>query len=130
MKKILFCLTLLAVIFTVSAAFATDGVVNPDAVFASYPKFAQAQKQLAALAQQKDAEIRAEKDENKRRQLRQQAAQQIAAEEQRLMGPVLKEVHDAIAKVAKAKKLIMVHNMGTVYYGGVDITKDVIAALK
>lgn len=130
MKKVLFCLTLIAVIFTVSSAFAADGIVNPEEVLASYPKFIQAQKQLAKLAQEKEAEVRAEKDENKRRELGQKAAQELSAEEQKLMVPVLKDIRDAIAKVAKAKKLTMVHNMGTVYYGGVDITKDVIAALK
>ena len=41
-----------------------------------------------------------------------------------------KEVNDTISKVAKAKGVTIVLNKVLVYYGGVDLTQDVITALK
>ena len=130
MKKAVFIIAALCAVFSAAAAFAADGVVNADAVLANYPKFAQARQQIATLAQQKEAAIRAEKDQAKQQKLAQEAQQELMQEEQKLMGPVLGDVRAAIAKVAKAKKLGMVHAAGTVLYGGTDITQDVIAALK
>ena len=46
------------------------------------------------------------------------------------MSPVLKEVNDTISKVAKAQGVTIVLNKVLVYYGGVDLTRDVITALK
>ncbi len=130
MKKSVLILAAFFVVFSVSAAFAVDGIVNPDAVLANYPKFAQARQQLATLAQQKDKEIRAEKDKTKQQNLIMEAQKQLATEERKLMEPVMNDVNTAIAKVAKAKKLGMVHSSLTVLYGGVDITQDVIAEMK
>ena len=130
MKRAVFILAAVFTVLSAATAFAADGVVNADAVLANYPKFAQARQQLATLAQQKDAAIRAEKDKAKQQQLAQEAQQQLVQEEQKLMGPVLSDVRAAIAKVAKSKKLGMVHAQATVLYGGTDITQDVIAELK
>ena len=130
MKKAVFILAVVFTVLSAVAAFAADGVVNADAVLANYPKFAQARQQLAALAQQKEAAIRAEKDTAKQQQLAQEAQQQLMQEERKLMEPVLNDFRAAIAKVAKSKKLGMVHAAATVMYGGTDITQDVIAELK
>jgi len=51
-------------------------------------------------------------------------------EEAKLMTPILKEVNNVIAKVAKAKGITIVLNKGLVIYGGIDITNDVVTALK
>ncbi len=51
-------------------------------------------------------------------------------EEAKLMNPILKEINETIAKVAKAKGITIVLNKGLVYYGGIDITNDVVTALK
>ncbi|MDO4952595.1 MAG: OmpH family outer membrane protein [Synergistaceae bacterium] len=130
MKKAVFILAAIFAVFGAGAAFAADGLVNADAVLANYPKFVQARQQLATLAQQKETAIRAEKDKTKQQQLAQEAQQQLVQEEQKLMSPILSDVRAAIAKVAKAKKLGMVHAAATVMYGGTDITQDVIAELK
>ena len=130
MKKFVLTAAVFAAALSAAAAFAADGVVNADAVLANYAKFAQARQQLAALAQQKDTAIRAEKDAAKQQQLLAEAQQQLAQEEQRLIQPLFANVRAAIEKVAKAKKLGMVHAAVTVMYGGVDITQDVIAELK
>ena len=132
MKKFTIVLALVvafSAIFVASAAFAADGVVDSNIVLANFPKFQRAQQQLAQLAQAKQAEINAEKNRDKQQQLAQQAQQQLAAEQQKLFAPLFKEARDAAIKVAKAKKLNMVHEQASVIYGGVDITKDVVAEL-
>jgi len=125
MKKSLIVVAALAAVLTAGAAFATDGYVNLDGVLANYPAFKQAQQQLQTVAQQKAAAVNAEKDKTKQQQLAQQAQQELVQEEQKLMAPVTQAVRDAIAKVAKEKKLGMVHPAAIVLYGGVDITKEV-----
>lgn len=55
---------------------------------------------------------------------------EMRQQESKLMNPVLKQVNDTIATVAKKKGITIVVNKVLVYYGGVDLTKDVIAALK
>jgi len=130
MKKALIITAALAATLVAGAAFAADGVVNMEAVLANYPAFIQAQQQLKTVADQKAAAINAEKNANKKQELAQQAQQELVQNEQKLVAPLLKNVNDAIAKVAKEKKLGMVHPAAIVLYGGVDITKDVIAALK
>ena len=55
---------------------------------------------------------------------------EMREEEAKLMNPVLKEVNDTIAKVAKQKSVTIVVNKALVYYGGIDLTQDVVNALK
>jgi len=55
---------------------------------------------------------------------------EMREEEAKLMNPILKEINETIAKVAKAKGITIVLNKGLVYYGGIDITNDVVTALK
>jgi outer membrane protein len=55
---------------------------------------------------------------------------EMRQEESKIMTPILKEVNDTIAKVAKSKGITIVFNKALVYYGGVDLTPDVITALK
>ena len=55
---------------------------------------------------------------------------EMREEEAKLMNPVLKEVNDTIAKVAKQKGVTIVVNKALVYYGGIDLTQDVVNALK
>lgn len=130
MKKTLIITLALAAVLTAGAAFAADGVVNMEAVLANYPAFVQAQQQMKTTADQKAAAINAEKDAKKKQELARQAEQELVQQEQKVVAPLLKNVNDAIAKVAKEKKLGIVHPAAIVLYGGVDITKDVIAALK
>jgi len=130
MKKSVIFVAVFAAVLAASTAFAADGVVNMEAVLANYPAFRQAQQQLQATAQQKAAAFNAEKDATKKQQLAQESQRELIQQEQKLMTPVLKAVNDAIAKVANAKKLEIVHPAAVVLYGGVDITQDVISALK
>lgn len=130
MKKLVLTAAVFAAILSASAAFAASGVVNADEVLANYAKFTQARQQLAALVQQKEAAVRAEKDAAKQQQMAAEARRQLVQEERRIMDPVIKGVQAAVAKVAKAKNLDTVVHSAMVLYGGTDITKDVIAALR
>jgi len=56
--------------------------------------------------------------------------QEAAAEEQKLMQPLFKDIDLAIRTVAKAKGLTIVLDKTQVFFGGMDITNDVIQELK
>ena len=51
-------------------------------------------------------------------------------EEQKLMDPIFKDINLAIRTVANQKKLTVIVDKEAVFFGGVDITDDVIAELK
>nr|HPJ27137.1 OmpH family outer membrane protein [Synergistaceae bacterium] len=60
----------------------------------------------------------------------QKKREEAALEEKRLMDPLFKEIDLAIRTVAKAKKLDIVLDNTGVFYGGIDITNDVIQHLQ
>jgi outer membrane protein len=119
-----------------SAALAQDtvGIIDPQKVLFQHPKFKQTQDQINAMMQKKEQEAKAaiekEKDEKKKAQIYQQKRSEASQNEQKLMEPLFKDINVAIEKVAKGKKLSVVINKAAVFYGGVDITDDVIQALK
>ncbi len=51
-------------------------------------------------------------------------------EEQKMMEPLFKDIDLAIRTVAKAKSITVVLDKGQVFFGGTDITEDVIQELK
>jgi outer membrane protein len=51
-------------------------------------------------------------------------------EEQKLMEPLFKDIDLAIRTVAKLKSITVVLDKGQVFFGGTDITEDVIQELK
>lgn len=106
----------------------TFGVANIDAVLGNFPKCVEARKALSDLAAAKNSEL-ANVEEAKRQQFIADAQKLIAEEERKLLGPVYAEVRAAIGKVAKDNGFDVVYNMQSVFYGGVDITKDIIDTL-
>lgn len=54
----------------------------------------------------------------------------LEAKQKDLIDPLRKKVDDAIGAVGKTKGLVLVVNKETVVYGGLDVTQDVLAALK
>jgi len=120
-----------------SVAFAAEskiGVINPQAILANHPKFRDAQTQIQKAVEQKQNEakiaIDAESDNNKKAEIFQKKREEAAMEEKRLMDPLFKEIDLAIRTVAKAKKLDIVLDNTGVFYGGIDITNDVIQHLQ
>ncbi len=120
-----------------SVAFAAEskiGVINPQAILANHPKFKDAQMMIQKAVEQKQNEakiaIEAESDNNKKAQIFQKKREEAALEEKKLMDPLFKEIDLAIRTVAKAKKLDIVLDNTGVFYGGMDITNDVIQHLQ
>ena len=104
------------------------------AVLQQFPKFKQAQQQLDAIGKKKSDVAKAafdkETDDKKKAVIVENLQLDMRNEEAKLMTPILKEVNNVIAKVAKAKGITIVLNKGLVIYGGIDITNDVVTALK
>ncbi|NLH94909.1 MAG: OmpH family outer membrane protein [Synergistaceae bacterium] len=118
------------------AALAGDkiGVIEPQTVLSQHPKMPQVKKQIQAMLQKKQEEAKAaiekETDNEKKAEIYQTKKNEAAAEEQKLMAPILKDMDQAIRNVAKAKGLTVVIDVAQALMGGVDITNDVIAELK
>jgi outer membrane protein len=55
---------------------------------------------------------------------------EIAEEEQKLMQPLFKDIDLAVRTVATAKQVTVVVDKTALFYGGVDITDDVVQELK
>ena len=130
-------LAALALLVFGAAAYAAEdtvGYVDDMAVLRQFSKFQQAQKQLEELDKKKSnaakAEFDKEKNEANKRNIIEKLQLEMREEEAKLMNPVLREVNDTVAKVAKQKGVTIVVNKVLVYYGGVDLTQDVVNALK
>ena len=119
------------------AAFAADdviGVVEFQRCVASHPKFQQVQNQMKAADQKKKSEAEAAfnkaASDQKKYEAIQQKQMELAKEQRGLMAPLLKDVDLAIRKVVQAKKITVVMEKDATFAGGIDITSDVISALK
>ena len=123
-------------LFITGAAFAQDvmGCVDPQRIMFQHPKFEQIQKQVRDVTNKKQEEAKAaiekETDDKKKAQIFQNKRTEAANEERKLMEPIFKDINLAIRTVANAKKITVVVDKGAVFYGGTDITDDVIAELK
>jgi len=137
-KKTAALLLAIAALFAFGAiSYAAEdkvGYVDDMGVLQQFSKFQQAQKQLDELGKKKSNAAKAafdkESDEKKKSDIVQNLQLEMREEEAKLMNPVLKEVNDTIAKVAKQKGITIVINKALVYYGGIDLTQDVANALK
>ena len=138
MKKTAALLLAIAALFAFGAiSYAAEdkvGYVDDMGVLQQFSKFQQAQKQLDELGKKKSNAAKAAfdkaSDEKKKSDIVQNLQLEMREEEAKLMNPVLKEVNDTIAKVAKQKGITIVINKALVYYGGIDLTQDVANALK
>jgi outer membrane protein len=139
-KKIVsvFALAAFAAVFMCASAFAADeervGGIDPQKVLFQHPKYEQTLKQIKSIADQKQNETKVaidkEKDNNKKAELFQKMRREIAEEEQKLMQPLFKEIDMAVRTVAIAKKITVVVDKTALFYGGLDITEDVVQELK
>lgn len=110
------------------------GVIEPQKILFQHPRFAATQEKVKSVltAKQNEAKvaIEAENDKNKKAQIYQTKKQEAAMEEQKLMAPLFKEIELAVRTVAKAKDITLVLDKAQVFFGGIDITNDVIQELK
>ncbi|MCF4152504.1 OmpH family outer membrane protein [Dethiosulfovibrio sp. F2B] len=126
---------LFALVFS-SVAIAAEkiGVIEPQKILFQHPKFEQVTKRVQAVLESKQNEaksaIEKASDNKKKAEIYATKKQEAAVEEQKLMAPLFKEINLAIRTVAKAKGITVVLDKAQVFYGGVDLTEDVIQQLK
>jgi outer membrane protein len=140
MKKTVFFLmvVLTAVLLGCTIASAAEeekvGGIDPQSVLFQHPKYDQTLNQIKNIADQKQNEAKVqidkESDNNKKAEIFQAMRKEIAEEEQKLMQPLFREIDLAIRNVATAKKITVVVDKTALFYGGVDITDDVVQELK
>ena len=108
--------------------------VDPQKIMFQHPKFEQIQKQISDITSKKQAEAKAaidkETDDKKKAKIFQDKRTEAANEERKLMEPLFKDINLAIRTVANAKKITVVVDKGAVFFGGTDITAEVITELK
>lgn len=107
--------------------------VDTQAIFKEHPATAEARTKLAEEAK------KAEEDFNKKKATLDQAAQekmvteyrqQLAEKEQTLVKGVMEKIDVVVGEVAKAKGVSVVLDKNNVFYGGTDLTADVLAKIK
>ncbi len=129
-------LGVLVVMAVSSAALAEEkiGVIEPQKILFQHPKFEQVTKRVQAVLESKQNEAKTAIDkasDNKvKAEIYSTKKQEAAVEEQKLMAPLFKEINLAIRTVAKAKGITVVLDKAQVFFGGVDVTEDVIQQLK
>ena len=110
------------------------GVIDSQKIVFQHPKFEGITKQMQQISKTKETEMKtavdSEKDQDKKAEIYQAKRRELAQEEQRLMQPLFQEAQMAVRTVAKLKSITVVIEKGAVYFGGIDITDDVIQELK
>jgi outer membrane protein len=140
-KKFVVCLLAAFLLASLGeAAFAAAaqeekvGEIDPQKILFQHPKYEQTLKQIKSIADKKQADAKTaidkESDNNKKAELFQKMRSEVAAEEQKLMQPIFKDIDLAVRKVAGAKQITVVIDKGAVFFGGLDITEDVVQELK
>lgn len=110
------------------------GFIDPHKVLSSHPKYEALQKQLDEFVQKKSDEAKAlaekETDQAKRMEIIERARKQSGDEEMRLMNPLTDDINKIIETVAKSKGVTVVLDKVLIFYGGVDLTEDIVSGLK
>jgi len=131
-------LVLVAVMWMSVSAFAAEeervGGIDPQSVLFQHPKYEQILRQIRNIADQKQNEARVaidrEPDDEKKAELFRRMRMEIAEEEQKLMQPLFREIDMAVRTVAIAKRITVVVDKTAIFYGGIDITEDVVQELR
>jgi outer membrane protein len=136
-KTVVWSLLLVAVVFSgekMASAADTIGVIDSQGIISQHPAFENAAKQLQQIARQKESEAKAAADREtepaEKAKVVQAKRGEMAKEEQRLMEPIFKDCQEAVRVIAKKRNVTLVLEKASVYFGGLDITQDVIQQLK
>jgi outer membrane protein len=126
----------LAALVIAAPADAEDmvGILDPQKVIFQHPQFDAVAKHITELSRQKESEVRLalgkEADPEKKAGILRAANQEMAGMEDRLMSPIHEDCKNALSAVMKKKKITIVLKNDAVYFGGADITEDVVAQMK
>ena len=136
-KTILFCFVLITATLLCTASFAAEdrvGFIDAQRALVAHPKYEQSQKQLNDFVEKTTNEAKklAETKQNEQERLAviENARWACGDEEMRVMNPITADINGIIEKVAKTKGVTVVLNKMLIYFGGVDITEDVVKGLK
>jgi outer membrane protein len=136
-KAVLLLMAFILLAVSAGAAYAAEdklGYVDEIYLLNQFPKFKQAQAKLEEIAREKSNAAKAafdkETDDKKKANIVQNMQLEMREEEAKVMTPILKEINAAIGKAAQSKGITVVINKGLVFYGGVDLTEDVLKLLK
>lgn len=125
---------LLSSVAVSSAAEDKIGFIDAQRALMAHPKYEQSQKHLDEFVNKKTDEAKEaadkETDAEKRAMIIDNARRASGDEELRMMNPITADINSIIEKVAKSKGVTVVLNRVLIYYGGIDITDDVIKGLK
>lgn len=122
--------------FIAGTAFAAEviGCIEPQKIMFQHPKFEQVQKQVKDVLDKKQRELKAaidqEPNEQKKSEIFNKMRQEAANEERKLMEPLFRDINLAIRTVANTKNITVVLDKSAIFYGGINITDDVIRELK
>lgn len=140
MRKLILLSVLGVVMFSATGAFAAAAagekiaVIDSQRIITQHPSFEKVTGQLREISKTKENEARvaAEKEPNeaKKAQLVNAKRMELAKEEQRLMEPILKDADLAVRTIAKNKGFTVVLEKASVFFGGQDITDDVVQQIK
>jgi outer membrane protein len=138
-KKAVFAALLAAAILSalpgvMYAASDKVGFIDAQLVLIAHPKYAESRKYLDDFITKKsdEAKAAAEKETNptKRMEIIDFARGESGQEEVRVMNPITAQINEVIEKVAKTKGVTIVINKALIYFGGVDMTEDVVKGVK
>jgi len=130
-------LVMAAVMWASASAFAAEeriGGIDPQSVLFQHPRYEQTLRQIRTIAELKQNEAKVaidrEPDEERKAELFRRMRMEIAEEEQKLMQPLFMEIDRAVRTVAVAKQITVVVDKTAMFYGGIDITEDVVLELR
>jgi len=110
------------------------GCIDSNQVLFQHPKFEQTMNQVKEVVSKKEQEARTaidkEPNDQKKQEILNTKRREAATEEQKLTQPIYKDIDLAIRTIAQSKKVTVVVDKNAVFFGGLDITNDVINELK
>jgi outer membrane protein len=139
LRKILVTPVLLAMILNLSgtAAFAAAdkiGFIDTQRILVAHPKYESSQKYVDDFITKKSDEAReaAEKetDPSRRMEIIDTARKESGREELRIMNPITEDINRVIETVAKSRGVTVVMERVYIFFGGIDITEDVIKGVR
>lgn len=120
--------------FAVLAAEDKLGFIDAQRVLVAHPKYEESQKQLDEFTKKNkdemDAAVEKATDPREKGNIQIIARTKNREEEVKVMNPIEKDIKMVIEKVAKSKGVTVVITKILVYFGGVDLTDDVVKSLK
>ena len=110
------------------ASAAGIGYVNTSVLMQANPKMERAQLDMNAAAQKAREEFDSkakDKSDSEKEKIATEIEKSLAEKEKSTIGPIIEEIHKAIAEVREEKGLDIVIDQALVIDGGVDITNEV-----